>query len=170
MLKFTKDVEISVTLLNLLNDKPQRIKDLADKCFTTQPMLNAISSKLKRAGLILTIKGRNGGLQKASDNIKLYDIIRVFEKEPQLNCSIAGEELNRYLIEFYKNLPVNLVELSRIYQLQQEPTVTPKKEASEVDPQLEEFEEWAKENPPKEVDIKEFEKEILENIDGLDGW
>lgn len=175
MLKFTKEVEISVTLLNLLRDKPQRIKDLVDKCATTHHMLNTVSAKLKRAGLIDTIKGRNGGLKKKFDKIKLYDVIRVFEKQPHLNDSIAGDILNQYLIEFYRNLPVSLIELAEIYQLQQEPTVEPEKEASDGDPQLKEFEEWSKDNLPTEVSLREFEEEILNeiadvSIDGLDGW
>jgi len=174
MLKFTRDIEISINLLNQIGDKPIRIKDLAEKCGTTQSMLNIITCKLQKAGLIDSIRGRGGGIVHKKEGIKLYDVISVFDKEPDLSDASAGSEVNRYLMEFYRNLPVKISEINQIYsQMQEQSEPLEKNEefnSPEDDATLAAFCEWAEDNSPKEVDLDEFEKKILAESNAVDNF
>jgi hypothetical protein len=125
--KFTRDLEISVNLLSILTKEPMTAVDAAERCGTTQHMMNMVASKLRRAGLIKTKKGRNGGLYTdRKDDISTFEVISVFYNDPSdvlSNTRTAASRLNETVINFFRALPVSgipdepLSELKRHEQL-----------------------------------------------------
>lgn len=111
MFKFTKDVEISVNLLNMLTDQPIKAIEAAERCSTSLPMMNMVASKLRRAGLIKTKKGRNGGIYTdRKDDISIFEVISVYYDDPSSDLRLAQStagNLNETVIDFFRALPVS---------------------------------------------------------------
>ncbi len=78
-----------VAMLELANrfdePKPVRLAEIAEKHGIPQPFLVQILLHLKGAGLVLSTRGASGGytLAKSPDEISLYDIITVIDRQDQ---------------------------------------------------------------------------------------
>ncbi len=80
-------------------------KEIALKQNLNEPYLEQIMIPLRRSGLVRTVRGRNGGygLGKEPGAVTLYDIIQIFEGDPE------GTESNEKFIATKDKNPVDAV-------------------------------------------------------------
>jgi DNA-binding IscR family transcriptional regulator len=79
-MKFNKTVETAFHLLAHLNDKPQRVEDLAIKAGTTKCFADQLVRKLRIAGLLVSKRGPNGGCLKGRQ-FTAWEVVRVFDSD-----------------------------------------------------------------------------------------
>lgn len=75
--KSTYAVRALIHLVREYNDRPVRLSDVASRQSIPLPYLEQIFSKLRRAGLVQSVRGAQGGYKLAKDpaGISLHDII-----------------------------------------------------------------------------------------------
>ena len=75
-------------------DEPITIAVIAERQEVSAHYLEQVASELKRAGLIYSVKGSNGGycIDKEPKGIIVGDIIRLLEGDVRLTDSLTNEE------------------------------------------------------------------------------
>jgi len=84
----------ALRLLHVNNGKVMTIMEIALAIDTTSPIFGKIAGKLRRAGMLKTIKGQKGGfvLGRPANEISIYDVYICMEGELRLNkCLETGE-------------------------------------------------------------------------------
>lgn len=85
-----------IDLADYSEEMPQSIANIAARQSISDSYLEQLMAKLKKAGLIVSIRGAQGGyvLAKASNEISVGDILRALEGDlSPVNCNgIKGEE------------------------------------------------------------------------------
>lgn len=96
-------IRMLIDMYENLDDCPVRLLDIAQRQNVSQHYLEQVASDLKRAGIIYSIKGPQGGycLSKDADEIIIGDVIRILEGDIQLtdshmqNESILQQTINK---------------------------------------------------------------------------
>jgi len=76
--------EYAIQILQYLHAHPQGLRtgtELAEELGISYPTFLALAVKLRRAGLIVSVRGRNGGfsLNKPAKKIRVYDVFLCIE-------------------------------------------------------------------------------------------
>jgi len=117
MLKFYKDIALSIELINKLGDKPARVNDLADAIGTTHYNLQRLVRKLGNAGVIKSVRGKGGGVSKVESSVTLKMLFCAFYKNPFneiKDSSSISDRLNTLYLHFLDALSVYEKDLPKI--------------------------------------------------------
>lgn len=81
--------------LAILPERRSAVRDLAQKCGTTEAVLRRILLELRAAGYLEAQKGRVGGFRLLKDpqEIKIADIAKILEREPALTLGGMRRDL-----------------------------------------------------------------------------
>lgn len=92
--------------LAILPERRSAVRDLAQKCGTTEAILRRILLDLRAAGYLEAQKGRVGGFRLVKDpqEIKLIDVAKVLEREP----AVALGGMRRDLLPLEPQCPTYL--------------------------------------------------------------
>jgi Rrf2 family nitric oxide-sensitive transcriptional repressor len=92
-LNITTDYAIRILLCLAAEGRPLGAAELSAKSKIPKTYLTAIMAKLKRSGLVSANRGQIGGycLIKPPKDIRLWDIIAIMERSPQVFRCIQGE-------------------------------------------------------------------------------
>ncbi|MDX8382747.1 MAG: SUF system Fe-S cluster assembly regulator [Ghiorsea sp.] len=98
MLRLSKLTDYGVLLMSELAksaDVVQRAPDLAVITHIPQPTVSKVMAALQQAGLVLSIRGVNGGykLQRLPQNISIRELIHCLEGNVSMtDCEVAGDK------------------------------------------------------------------------------
>jgi len=89
---------------------------ISDALRITYPLANNIMAKLRRNGLITSVRGRNGGYRVARPvhQINLYDVVLAMEGELKINYPLGASNIQEQsaepcaLQEYYKEVGESL--------------------------------------------------------------
>jgi hypothetical protein len=106
MIKFIKDVQLAIDLLNIIGDKPMRIADIAPVIGTSKFYLERVVRKLNHKGLLKSAKGRGGGITKIERDISLQQVMLCFYDMPVVDTNSTSGVVNLIFIEVLGVVPV----------------------------------------------------------------
>jgi len=106
MIEFYKNIQTSIELLNALSDKPLTVSHLSTVLNIKPHNLQKIVRPLSKAGVLITTKGRGGGLKRSDGDISLYDIMSAFYDIPELESDKKHEAINQEYIKALKGIKV----------------------------------------------------------------
>ena len=96
-MKLTKACDYAIILLNYLlqlgETKPVSVKKAAADCHIPKRFLANIVHILAKAGIVITVKGKDGGikLSKSSDKITIRDVLEALEGSIKfVDCQTNG--------------------------------------------------------------------------------
>ncbi|MEX1378369.1 MAG: Rrf2 family transcriptional regulator [Eubacteriales bacterium] len=96
-------IRMLIDMYENMSESPMRLADIAQRQEVSQHYLEQVASDLKRAGIIYSVKGPQGGyfLSKDADEIIIGDVIRILEGDILLtdshmqNDSILQQTINK---------------------------------------------------------------------------
>jgi len=98
-MKLTKSTDFAVRIVIYLAKSGESITMpvLSDRLMIPYHNLTKLVQALSRSGIILTKKGKNGGLQlaRAADDISIKDIVEIIEGPTMLSECLKHEDLCR---------------------------------------------------------------------------
>jgi len=103
-------------------DSPMQIKDISSNANIPQNYLEQLLSKLRRAGLVTSIRGARGGytLAKNPDEIKVVDILIALEDDIKIIDSKADNPILNIFFDESKNSMKKIfdIQLSKLDEYQ----------------------------------------------------
>jgi DNA-binding IscR family transcriptional regulator len=100
-MKVSEKLKLATNLIERATSSTQKVESLAKDMDTTPHFLQQISGQLRKSGLIETVHGPGGGVQKPAGRLvcSLYDICK------SLGCSNedSGNPVQSKVNEFLKN-------------------------------------------------------------------
>jgi len=129
-MKFSAKLEYALLALLYLKCEPGGMpisgRELSQKLNIPYRFLERILSDLKKAGLVRSTRGYQGGYQisKVPEEISIYDIYKVTEgKLEPWDCAVShdrcNKDLNQCVIsQFYADFKATLIKLMQGYTLQ----------------------------------------------------
>ena len=97
-MRFNRDFELSINLLVILHtDIYQTSRSLAEILGTTELYLQGIVLKLKKAKLVETLSGGQGGVRRSPLSTNALDILVALKRKPKNLEGKAGEILTNIL-------------------------------------------------------------------------
>lgn len=135
MLRFIKDVSLSIDLLNIIGDKPMRIADIAPVIGTSKFYLERVVKELNRNGLLKSAKGRGGGITKIDRTINLQDIMVCFYDIPVFDLNKTSGIVNQIFFSVMGVTPIyeeapEIVKMREMTNKKQQPKVEVRPEES----------------------------------------
>ena len=117
-----KSTEYAIQILHYLHQdtihRAERFTTqmISDALRITYPLANNIMAKLRRNGLITSVRGRNGGYRVARPvhQINLYDVVLAMEGELKINYPLGASNIQEQsaepcaLQEYYKEVGESL--------------------------------------------------------------
>ncbi len=95
------DFALRVLMFVACNDSDlSKINDISKRYNISRAHLMKIVNKLAQAGLLETVRGRNGGLRlnRSPRDISIGDVVRVIEEDFALVECMRGPEINKCII------------------------------------------------------------------------
>lgn len=77
-MRLNKAVEIAINMIAILDNKPKKTQDLADRLQVSKGYTHQVIRKLAKSGLILSLTGQHGGVlrvKRPDPSVSLYDIV-----------------------------------------------------------------------------------------------
>lgn len=103
-------------------DSPMQIKDISSNANIPQNYLEQLLSKLRRAGLVTSIRGARGGytLAKSPEEIKVVDILIALEDDIKIIDSKADNPILNIFFDESKNSMKKIfdIQLSKLDEYQ----------------------------------------------------
>ena len=98
MLKISSSWEYALLLIKHLTHNPwiHTISLVSERLSTKEPFLRKITNKLEKAGIIISHKGRYGGIELLKKDISVYDILLAVGEDLNItvcswgNCSASS--------------------------------------------------------------------------------
>lgn len=98
-MKFNKEEELAINLLDFLKSVQgyKTARELAKELATTEIFLHSIVLKLKKANLVETITGTNGGVKRVNRSINVLDVLHALKKVPPISIRRMDQVLTNVL-------------------------------------------------------------------------
>ncbi len=93
MLKISSSWEYSLLLVKYLSQNPgtHTIAFVSEKLSIKEPFLRKITNKLEHTGIIVSHKGRYGGIELLKKDISVYDILLAVWEDLNITVCSGGE-------------------------------------------------------------------------------
>lgn len=104
MLKFTKEISISIDVINEVAGGPAKVSELSERLGVSEYNLHRIIRGLSKAGLVVTSKGKGGGVKSAEKPVTLYDIFLVKYQDHN-----GGKKYSDDINDWYKECLTSIV-------------------------------------------------------------
>lgn len=98
-MKFNKEEELAINLLDMLKSSPnyQTARDLAKNLQTTEIFLHTIILKLKKAKLVDTLSGNNGGVKRTGRSLTVLNVLEALNKLPKRSVNKMDKVITNVL-------------------------------------------------------------------------
>lgn len=109
-MKMPEKVRLAVNViryLKLISDgKPRRVEDLAIIFGTSKNFLHQVVAKLRRAGMVVVIKGPKGGVGQSINDHTLLDVYQLFGymTEPEQREELPSDVIQNEIRKFVANI------------------------------------------------------------------
>jgi len=151
MIKFNKDIDTAINLVNLLTEKPSTVGELCIKLEIQDHSLQRVVRKLNSRGVIKTTKGKGGGVCSSGKMITLWDIFHSFYDDPLLELQQKDDNaglINVVFISFLQSCEIlksgNVLKNLKIYEEPSDKVIEKEDEPKEdpVEEELDLSEGW----------------------------